>query len=152
LLVLSAKAERERGDLDAAARDLLQALEVHPDHEDAAEGLIETLLLQDKIDPLYDALLHAANSARLQARHAALWNAIADLLAEQKQDLPAALAALNRVLGDEPDSPATLVKLAELYARDGQWAETVDRLSRAIQMKPDDKLLSRAQLLHAQVL
>lgn len=152
LLVLAAKAERERGDLDAAAKDLLQALEVHPDHAGAAEGLTETLLLQDKVDELYDALLHAANSARLQARHAALWNAIADLLAEQKQDLPAALAALNRVLGDEPDSPATLVKLAELYARDGQWAETVDRLSRAIQMKPDDKLLSRAQLLHAQTL
>ncbi len=152
LLVLAAKLERERGDLDAAATDLTTALEVNPDHEATADALVETLLLQGKVDPLYDTLLSAANSTRLQARHAALWNLIADLLAEQKQDLPAALAALNRVLGDEADSAATLIKLAELYARDRQWAEAVDRLTRAISLKPEDKLLSRAQLLHARVL
>src|SRR5690606_15594223 len=77
LLVQAAKLERERGDLDAAARDLTTAREVNPDHEATATALVETLLLQGKVDALYDTLLNAANSTRLQARHAALWNLIA---------------------------------------------------------------------------
>ncbi|MBX3181440.1 MAG: tetratricopeptide repeat protein [Polyangiaceae bacterium] len=152
LLVAAARVSDAAGDAARASEDLVEALEVYPDHAGAAELLREVRLRQGQVDELYSELVHAAGRSRLVARHAALWSMVADLLAVQKQDLPAALAALNRVIGDEPDSAETLIKLGELYAQDGQWAETVDRLSRAIALSPDDPLLSRAELLSAEVL
>jgi len=57
---------------------------------------------------------------------------VAELYADKKRDVPAGLAALHRAKNLVPGHVPTLMKLAELYTRDGQWAEAVDRLQRLI--------------------
>ena len=49
-----------------------------------------------------------------------------------RDDVPAGLVALNRVAQDLPGHVPTLMKLADLYARDGQATEAVDRLNRVL--------------------
>jgi tetratricopeptide (TPR) repeat protein len=63
---------------------------------------------------------------------AALWIQVAELQADKKRDLPAALAALHRALGILPGHVAVLTKLSELYVRDGQWAQAVERLNQVV--------------------
>ena len=46
--------------------------------------------------------------------------------------MPAALASLQRALGNLPGHVAILTKLSELYVRDGQWNQAVDRLTQIV--------------------
>ena len=116
-------------DREGAAAMFECALEVSPEHEPAATRLVE--LLGSSHDPtrLIRALSQVASAATERDRVAALWIQVADLQAEKKRDVAAALAALHRALGILPGHVAILTKLSELYVRDGQWAQAVDRLN-----------------------
>ena len=81
-----------------------------------------------------------------------MWVSVADLLADKKHDVPAALAALNRVSQQIPGHVPTLLKLAELYTRDGQWAEAVDRLNRVLSSQASEDVVIDAHLRVAAIL
>jgi tetratricopeptide (TPR) repeat protein len=65
---------------------------------------------------------------------------VSDLYSSRKRDIPAALAALHRAQNLVPGHAGTLIKLAELYASDKQWAEAVDRLKQALGHATSDEL------------
>jgi tetratricopeptide (TPR) repeat protein len=140
LLVRSAIVRAERGEVDNAIRLLRRALEQNPDFEAAAAKLSELLVARGAIDDLIALLTNAANSATAPARVAALWIMVSDLYSSRKHDVPAALAALHRAQNLVPGHAGTLVKLAELYASDKQWAEAVDRLKQALGHATSDEL------------
>ena len=152
LLVRSAALRAQSSDTDGAVGALERALEVDPDHDMAAGRLRELLLARGNVDRLLATLTHAAQSARRPDRIALLWISVADLLADKKNDVPAALAALNRVSQQIPGHVPTLLKLAELYTRDGQWAEAVDRLNRVLGSNASDDVLIDAHLRVAAIL
>lgn len=132
LYVRAGEVQSQGGDREGAASMFECALEVSPEHEPAATRLVE--LLGSSHDParLIRALSQAAAAATDRDRVAALWIQVADLQAEKKRDLAAALAALHRALGILPGHVAILTRLSELYVRDGQWAQAVDRLNQIV--------------------
>ncbi|HEY6079514.1 MAG TPA: hypothetical protein VIW29_11955 [Polyangiaceae bacterium] len=140
LLVRSAIVRAERGEVDAAVRLLRQALEQNPDFEAAAAKLTELLVARGAIDDLIALLTNAANAATQPTRVASLWSVVSDLYASRKKDVPAALATLHRAQNLVPGHAGTLVKLAELYASDKQWAEAVDRLKQGLGHASSDEL------------
>lgn len=140
LLVRSAIVRAERGEVDNAVRLLRRALEQNPDFEAAAAKVSELLVARGAIDDLISLLTNAANSATTPARVASLWISVSDLYASRKHDVPAALAALHRAQNLVPGHAGTLVKLAELYASDKQWAEAVDRLKQGLNHATSDEL------------
>lgn len=140
LLVRSAIVRAERGEVDNAVRLLRRALEQNPDFEAAAAKLSELLVARGAIDDLLALLTNAANSATTPTRVASLWITVSDLYSTRKHDVPAALAALHRAQNLVPGHAGTLVKLAELYATDQQWAEAVDRLKQGLTHAGSDEL------------
>jgi cellulose synthase operon protein C len=140
LLVRSAIVRAERGEVDNAIRLLRSALEQNPDFEAAAAKLAELLVARGAIDDLIGLLTNAANSATTPSRVASLWIMVSDLYASRKRDVPAALAALHRAQNLVPGHAGTLVKLAELYSADKQWAEAVDRLKQALSHATSDEM------------
>ena len=151
LLVRAAGLRAGQGDGEGAAHALERALELNPEHEPAAQQLEQMLLAAGQVDRLLDTMILAAQAAKGE-RMAALWGTVANLLADRKDDVPAALAALHRVVEHLPGHLATLLKLAELYARDSQWAEAVDRLRQVLAQSPPRELLIEAQLRLAAIL
>ena len=152
LFVKSAALKRTAGDSDEAVAALIQALEVSPDHREAADELTELLLPSGQVDRLLDLLGTAARTARTLDRKAALWGAAADLLADRKNDLPAALAALARVISEQPAHVPTLSKLSALYVRDRQWKEAVDLLHRILAQSPAPAIAIETHLRLAEIL
>lgn len=140
LLVRCAIARAERGEVDNSVRLLRRALEQNPDFEAAAAKISELLVARGAIDDLIALLTNAANSASAPTRVASLWIVVSDLYANRKKDVPAALSALHRAQNLVPGHAGTLVKLAELYASDKQWAEAVDRLKQALTHATSDEL------------
>lgn len=152
LFMQAAMLRTQRGDIENAVKGLERALELNPDHDNVAGRLRELLLARGDVDRLLSALTSAAQRATRRDRMAMLWVNVAELLADKKNDVPAGLVALNRVYQDAPGHVPMLMKLAELYARDGQWAESVDRLQRAIAEKPETDVLVEAHLRLAVIL
>lgn len=140
LLARSAIVRAERGEVESAIQLLRRALEQNPDYEAAAAQLSELLVARGAIDDLIAILTNAANSAATKARVASLWMTVSDLYANRKRDVPAALAALHRAQNLAPGHAGTLIKLAELYASDQQWAEAVDRLTQALGCAGSDEM------------
>jgi tetratricopeptide (TPR) repeat protein len=52
-----------------------------------------------------------------------------------------AISALNRILRTSPNDVATLRRLADLYAGDGQWNEAVALLQRVVNLAPERDVL-----------
>lgn len=152
LLTRAAILRAERGDVDGAVRLLRRALEENPEFEPAAVKLSELLVARGAIDDLITLLTNAANAASAPARVASLWIAVADLYAQRKKDVPAALAALHRAQNLVPGHAATLIKLADLYASDKQWAEAVDRLRQGLTHAQSDELKVEIHLRLATIL
>lgn len=152
LLIKAANCRTDRGDVTGAVRSLTRALEINPEHEAAAGRVRELLLARGETDRLIALLTQAAAAGKKADRVASIWVAVAELYADKKNDVPAGLAALHRAKNLAPGHVPTLMKLAELYTRDGQWAEAVDRLNQAIAEVPPDEVRIEAHVRLASVL
>lgn len=152
LLVRAASLRTERGDVTGAVRSLARALEINPEHEAAAGRVRELLLARGETDRLIALLTQAAGNAKKPDRIASIWVSVAELYADKKNDVPAGLAALHRAKNLAPGHIPTLMKLADLYTRDGQWAEAVDRLKQVIAEAPPDDVKVEAHVRLASVL
>ncbi|MFW6085644.1 MAG: tetratricopeptide repeat protein [Myxococcota bacterium] len=147
LLVQSARMRTGRlGDFDGAIADLIRAIELSPDHAEAAERLDGLLVSGRDEERLVDLLTRAANSARTPERRVALWKRVALLQAEFLTNIPGAIGALNRVLRTAPDDLDAVRRLAELYEHDGQWNEAVNLLHRILQLAPGSEVLAETHL------
>lgn len=124
-------------DTERAAQALARALEIDPDHERAVQRLSDLLLGRGEVDRLIALLTRAAGAAKKPERIAALWALVADLHATHKKDFAAAVAVLQRAHNSHPRHFPILMKLADLYASNGQWNEAVERLKQTLAEKPD---------------
>lgn len=152
LLVRAAASLATKNDVDGAIMALEAALEKHPESAEAAAELRRILLGRREFDRLFDALCQAAQWCKDRERMAVLWLDVSELLADQKRDIPAALAALQRTLEHLPRHVPTLMRLGDLYSRDKQWAEAVDRLKQALAASPPVEVEVAAHLMLSRIL
>lgn len=151
LLERAAELRCNRGEVAAAATALERALEIHPDRLSAAGALVKLLVTEGELDRLINTLSSAAQRASDPDRGARHWIAVADLYAERKGDLPAALAALGRVEKQLPENVPVLLELADLYCRDSQWGQAAARLERALATQPEEDVVIAASLRLAEL-
>jgi tetratricopeptide (TPR) repeat protein len=152
LLIKAANVRADNGDAPGAVQSLARALQINPEHPAAAGRVRELLLARGEIDRLIAILTQAASAAKAPERVASIWVSVAELYADKKRDVPAGLAALHRAKNLVPGHVPTLMKLSELYARDGQWAEAVDGLNRVIAEAPPEDVRVEAHVRLAVVL
>ena len=145
-LVLAADQLQALGDIERAAYALSRALEIDPEHEAAAGAISELLLSQGDVERLLAVLTRAAGAARSPERASGLWSSVAELHASRKQDLAEAQAVLERALALYPNQTLILMRLAELYQKDGQWQEAAERLEQALALGPDAQTAIEANL------
>ncbi len=137
LLVRSAELRMSRDNDSTAAQKVLErALELYPDHEEAARRLRDLMLSGGKLEDLISDLTHAAQSTTDLERSASLWIHVSELMAERKHDLGGAISSLLRVTKQQPNHRAALSKLADLYARDKQWSQAADTLGKVLSLEP----------------
>lgn len=147
LLVIAGLMSEERlADPEAALGDYERALELWPDHVEAAQRLLELLLAAGQGDRAADRLARAAQSAKSQERSVELWLEVARLQSDLLENIPGAIGSLSRLLRSAPNHLAVLRRLAELYERDQQWSEAAQLLGRVVQLAPNRDALLYAHL------
>jgi tetratricopeptide (TPR) repeat protein len=138
LLVKSAQLCAGRlGDAAAALSDSERAIERHPANPEAAAMVSKLLRDQNEIDRLIKILTRAAGHALIPERVAALWREVAVLYADAKRDVPAGIAALDRMFGIQDADVESLLLLGDLYARDKRWKEAAEALERVVDFDLD---------------
>jgi len=152
LLVHASQALLQQSDVEGAVMALEAALEKHPDSVEAAAELRRLCLARREVDRLFDTLCQAAQWAKDRERMASLWLDVSEILADEKRDVPAAVAALHRTLEQLPRHVPTLMRLGDLYSRDKQWAEAVDRLKQALAANPPPEIEVAAHLMLSRIL
>jgi len=151
LLVRAASALAKDGDSDRAVKSLKRALTLYPSSASAASLLHELLSVRSEFEDLTATLSAAAQACTDPEIAAEHWIAVARISADERDDVPAALAALTRLEKSGTRSlPATL-ELAELYVRDRQWKPAVARLNQALGFKPDKTILLGVRVRLAEV-
>lgn len=138
LLLEAAKLRRAAGDLPGAAEDYERALALDPDDETAALGLRAARVSAADVPRLIEHLSRAAQASKKPARACALHLAVAELQADSRADLPAAVAATQRALGVRPEDAAALSRLAAYLERNAQWREAAETLEKLIAKSRDD--------------
>jgi len=153
LLLTTANLRLERlDDPEGATRDLELALERWPDHEAVSKQLRVHLLTLRKPERLVEKLSTAADSAVSTARAAALWMMVAELYADDMDNLAGGIALLRRTLRDFPDDVELLMLLANFYSRNTQWADAAAMFERVVKLASDVDVLCDANSTLAVVL
>lgn len=152
LLVRAAELLQSHGDVDRAATLLRDALASCPESVEAAGALYALLSQRGAYDDLLAILTDAAGRSARPEVAAEHWVAVAKIYADQRGDVPAAIAILGRLDKAGKATLGVLLELAELYFRDRQWVPAVDRLRKCIALKPDDQTLIALRLRLAEVL
>ncbi|MCC6213844.1 MAG: hypothetical protein IT376_03180 [Polyangiaceae bacterium] len=146
LMGRAAEVLRLRGDEGAALAALERALTLEPEHPGVATALVRLALSRGEVDRAVDAIAGAEQGARARGRKSALGVELSRLQADARRDLPAALATLRRVLKETPTDVPALLAIADLFARDGQIPEAVDRLTQALSCEPTQEEAISAHL------
>lgn len=147
LLVRAATVREERlGDRDGAIGDLERALELAPDHADAAARLTRLLGAAGDHARLVELLTRASTRVSDPERIGWLGLELSRLYADHLDNVPAAISALNRVLRTSPEDVAVLRRLAAYFLREGQSTEAANLLGRVVQLGPDRDVLRDVHL------
>ncbi len=145
LLLQTAKLRLERlDDPEGATRDLELALERWPDHSAVATQLRVHLLTLRKPERLVEKLSTAAESAQSTERAAGLWMMVAELYADDLDNLAGGIALLRRTMRDFPEDIELLMLLANFYSRNSQWSDAAEMFERVIKLSSDVEILCDA--------
>jgi tetratricopeptide (TPR) repeat protein len=139
-LVVRAQAELTLGDLDASLATLEQAEGLYPDLPEVRIPRIATLLGERRYDEAAAALERAKEAADSEDGRAALRRLEIALLgyrASQEGQREAALAALRRLVDEEPTDASAWGALVEQLFRAGRGAEARDLLRSALDADPE---------------
>jgi len=143
LFVESAFVRLQRiGDHDGARRDFERALELWPDSEPAADGLIDVLTIDSSWSMLVDRLSQAASAAGSVERASDLWLTVARIQSEELGNVAAAIRTLQRVLKVEPRHLDALERLAAHFEANQSWHEAAATMEQLLAAAPAN---SRAQ-------
>lgn len=151
LLTQSARALSRRGEDEGAIERLKRALVLYPDSLPAGRDLYRLLLVRDRFSELTAILSTAAQASSTIESQVAHWIAVAKVLADYSGDLPAAVAALERVERSGAKSLACHLELADLLLRDRQWRPAVEQLTKAVALRPADHVVVALRLRLAEI-
>ncbi len=146
LLLHAAVVRGERRDSQGAVADLEKALELDPDNREVAVRLKNLLIALGQVPYLVDVLGRAAGNAHKPERAADLFVMTAELHAERREDLPAALAACDRALAKVSKHIGALTHRAAYLERSRQWSEAADALRRVVEHSKETTVLMDAHL------
>jgi tetratricopeptide (TPR) repeat protein len=147
LLMRSASVRGDKlGDDDGAARDLERALELDPSHTDAARALTRRLLERGEPARAAEVLARAAGAAAEGEARAEMWLEVARIQSDLLGNAQQAIASLGRVLKAHPNHVTAIRQLAALYARDGQWMDAVNLMTRVRELTRDPIVLRDSNL------
>lgn len=141
VLLRAAHLRLDAGQVDEAAKDYETAIGLDPDSRQAASGLRATLSRPDQAPQLIDLLSRAALACHDAAHSASLHLSVAELQAESKGDLAAAVVSAQRALEKAPDDLGALSKLASYLERSGRWEDAALALERLIPKARDERLV-----------
>jgi tetratricopeptide (TPR) repeat protein len=139
------------GNTDGAVTYLLRALVLFPDSLQAAAGLHQLLSDAGRFEELGAALSTAAQACQSTEALVQHWIAVAKIMADQNGDVPAAIAALQRVELSGAKSLDCHLELADLLLRDRQWKPAVEQLERAVALEPSEQMLVNLRLRLAEI-
>lgn len=139
-------------DPEGAAGDLERALEAWPDHFRAAEMIQPPLLQAGHADRLLTILSRAAGAATAPLIAARLWLAVANLHLDHLSDFGGGIAALQRGLELSPDHVSSLRRLAQVYARERRWDDSVGLYRRIVEISANRTVLCQSYLELATIL
>ena len=122
----------DAGHEDRSSAAFAEALELEPDSPEAAAGLMASMMRSELIPRLIELLTHAAYAAKDPTRTTALHLTVAQLQADLRLDLPAAIAAVRRALTARPNHDHANAMLATYLERNGQWTLAVEALEQAL--------------------
>ncbi len=142
LSVRAAELLRSAGRSDEAIAPLRTALRVCPECVSAAHLLHEILVERGEFEALSAALTDAAQDCKNSAVAAEHWVRVAKVAADRRDDLPAAIAALERLEREDAHTIVSRTELAALYARDRQWEKAAQELQAALEMDSSPSLQS----------
>jgi tetratricopeptide (TPR) repeat protein len=138
LLYRSATVNLEQaGDQPEAVVDLVAGLTRCPEHTESADKLLAVLRGAGDVDRLIEVLSAAANATADDDVKEWHLTKVAQLYADEKENLEAGISALHRLLKVKPGHVPTRLKLAGLYRRNRQWKETAEILRQVSQQKLD---------------
>lgn len=147
LYVQSAFVRLERtGDHDGARDDFERALELCPDSERAAEGLIDVLSVDGSWSALVDRLSQAASGAGSVDRASTLWLEVSQIQSRDLGETAGAIRTLQRVLKVEPRHLEALERLSVLFQSNESWHEAAATMERLLAAAPESSQLQRVQL------
>lgn len=147
LFVQSALVRLERiGDHDGARMDFERALELWPDSEAAADGLVDLLAVDSSWSTLADRLSQAAASARSVERASELWLTVARIQTDELGEVPAAIRTLQRVLKAEPRHLDALERLAAHLQGIESWHEAAATMEQLLAGAPENSRLKRVAI------
>lgn len=151
-LLGSAAREAERAGRDADAAEILtRALTLNPDDAANAGALQHVYLRMGQADRLIGVLTTAAGAAKDPEVRAGHWISVARLMATERGDVGAGIAALSRVALAQPGHALILLELSELYIRDRQWGPAAERLNKALECEPDSDTATAVRLRLAEL-
>ena len=147
LNVQSAFVRLERtGDHEGARDDFERALELWPDSERAAEGLIDVLAVDGDWSALVDRLSQAASGAGSVERASALWLEVSRIQSGELGEVAAAIRTLQRVLKVEPRHLDALERLSLFFESNQSWHEAAVTMEQLLAAAPETGRLQRVQL------
>ncbi len=147
LYVQSALVRLQRiGDRERARHDFERALELWPDSNRAADGLIDVLAMESRWSALVDRLSQAASAARSVDRASALWLAVSRIQSDELGETSAAIRTLQRVLKVEPRHLDALERLAEHYIAIESWHEAAATMEQLLAAAPEHERMRRVLL------
>jgi tetratricopeptide (TPR) repeat protein len=120
--------------LEGAAEAFRAVLELDANNLDALKGLERIYARRDQFKELLgilDKQLALASTARQKV---ALLERMAGLHEEEFMDLPAAIAAFEKIIDIDKDHPNALAALNRLYKSDKRWSQLVEILDRQAEL------------------
>src|SRR5690606_14037744 len=151
LYVRAAELLAAAGDAGKAVDSLKRALAVYPDSILAAQTLHEILSVRAEFEELLAVLTSAAQTASSAESRAEHWIAVAKIYADERSDVPAAVAALRRLDKEGVKNLPATIELAELLVRDRQWKPAVVELQKAAALHPESHVLCAIRMRLAEI-
>ncbi|MBW2400786.1 MAG: tetratricopeptide repeat protein [Deltaproteobacteria bacterium] len=140
-LLLRARAELELGDSEAAVGTYAEAIDLYPNRPESALARVQILAQEGRIEEAREAVADALSNARLPETSKGHFEIAAAEFEARAGETEAAIARLEKRVGDDPTDPLMWHALLKLQLRSEQADAAVARLEAAIESDPGSPML-----------
>lgn len=144
-------AQRELGDVGAAARAFRRVLSVDAGHGPSLDALVDLESMRGRWEVVAELMESIAEHTADDEERVRVLERLGDLCRERLVQLPRAVAVYRAALRRRPDDHRVLHKLLDTHRQAGAWREAVEVLDRiaAIESRPEarSKILYTAAII-----